>query len=258
MGNFTGKTILVSGASSGIGKACVKNFAAQGAKLILCARSLEKMQEIAEKLKDEFGTESKVLQVDVRNRTEVEAAINSLPDEWTKIDILVNNAGGALGLEKLHEGDPSDWDAMIDTNIKGLLYLTRLIVPMMLKQGLKGHVVNIGSIAGIAAYPNGAVYCATKAAVRCLSDGLRMDLVDKPIRVTNIQPGMTETNFSKVRFHGDEQRAAAVYSGITPLTASDIADIVTYVTSAPAHVQICEVTVTPTNQATGGVIYKKQ
>ena len=145
---------------------------------------------------------------------------------------------------------------MIDTNIKGLLYLTRKIVPLMLKYQLNGHVVNIGSIAGIAAYPNGAVYCATKAAVHCLSDGLRMDLVDKPIRVTNIQPGMTETNFSNVRFHGDEKKAANVYAGIKPLTAEDIADIVIYVTSAPKHVQICEVTVTPTNQATGGVVYK--
>ena len=168
----------------------------------------------------------------------------------------MNNAGGALGLEKLHEGDPGDWDTMIDTNIKGLLYLTRKIVPLMLKYQLNGHVVNIGSIAGIAAYPNGAVYCATKAAVHCLSDGLRMDLVDKPIRVTNIQPGMTETNFSNVRFHGDEKKAANVYAGIKPLTAEDIADIVIYATSAPKHVQICEVTVTPTNQATGGVVYK--
>ena len=193
----------------------------------------------------------------MRDRSAVEEAIDTLPEEWKKIDILLNNAGGALGLEKLHEGDPSDWDTMIDTNIKGLLYLTRKIVPLMLKYQLKGHVVNIGSIAGIAAYPNGAVYCATKAAVHCLSDGLRMDLVDKPIRVTNIQPGMTETNFSNVRFHGDEKKAAAVYAGIKPLTADDIADIVIYATSAPEHVQICEVTVTPTNQATGGVVYKK-
>jgi len=227
-----------------------------GARLILCARNIDKIKALAEKLKEHFETESLVIKLDVRNRSAVEEAIDKLPEDWKKIDILVNNAGGALGLEKLHEGDPGDWDTMIDTNIKGLLYLTRKIVPLMLKYQLNGHVVNIGSIAGIAAYPNGAVYCATKAAVHCLSDGLRMDLVDKPIRVTNIQPGMTETNFSNIRFHGDEKKAAAVYAGIKPLTADDIADIVIYATSAPEHVQICEVTVTPTNQATGGVVYK--
>ena len=224
--------------------------------MILCARSIDKITALAEKLKEHYETECMVIKLDVRDRQAVEEAIDTLPENWKKIDILLNNAGGALGLEKLHEGDPSDWDTMIDTNIKGLLYLTRKIVPLMLKYQLKGHVVNVGSIAGIAAYPNGAVYCATKAAVHCLSDGLRMDLVDKPIRVTNIQPGMTETNFSNVRFHGDEKKAEAVYAGIKPLTADDIADIVIYATSAPDHVQICEVTVTPTNQATGGVVYK--
>ena len=227
-----------------------------GARLILCARGIDKITGLAEKLKEHYETECIVIKLDVRNRSAVEEAIDTLPEDWKKIDILINNAGGALGLEKLHEGDPGDWDTMIDTNIKGLLYLTRKIVPLMLKYQLNGHVVNIGSIAGIAAYPNGAVYCATKAAVHCLSDGLRMDLVDKPIRVTNIQPGMTETNFSNVRFHGDEKKAANVYAGIKPLTAEDIADIVIYATSAPKHVQICEVTVTPTNQATGGVVYK--
>ena len=227
-----------------------------GARLILGARGIDKITGLAEKLKEHYETECIVIKLDVRNRSAVEEAIDTLPEDWKKIDILINNAGGALGLEKLHEGDPGDWDTMIDTNIKGLLYLTRKIVPLMLKYQLNGHVVNIGSIAGIAAYPNGAVYCATKAAVHCLSDGLRMDLVDKPIRVTNIQPGMTETNFSNVRFHGDEKKAANVYAGIKPLTAEDIADIVIYATSAPKHVQICEVTVTPTNQATGGVVYK--
>lgn len=251
-----GKTVFISGASSGIGKASAEAFAMAGARLILCARNIDKIKALAEKLKEHFETESLVIKLDVRNRSAVEEAIDKLPEDWKKIDILVNNAGGALGLEKLHEGDPGDWDTMIDTNIKGLLYLTRKIVPLMLKYQLNGHVVNIGSIAGIAAYPNGAVYCATKAAVHCLSDGLRMDLVDKPIRVTNIQPGMTETNFSNIRFHGDEKKAAAVYAGIKPLTADDIADIVIYATSAPEHVQICEVTVTPTNQATGGVVYK--
>ncbi|HWR28295.1 MAG TPA: SDR family NAD(P)-dependent oxidoreductase, partial [Negativicutes bacterium] len=173
-------------------------------------------------------------------------------------DILINNAGGALGLEKIQEGNPDDWDIMIDTNIKGLLYLTRKVVPLMLEYQLNGHVVNIGSVAGIQAYPEGAVYCATKAAVHFISDGLRMDVVDTPIRVTNIQPGMVQTNFSRVRFHGDESKAANVYAGITPLKAEDIADLILYTVSVPAHVQICEVTVTPTHQATGRVIHKEK
>ena len=256
MQQFKGKTVFISGASSGIGKSCAEAFAYAGARLILCARSIDKIKALSGKLKDLYQTDSIAIELDVSNRAAVNAAIDMLPEEWKRIDILVNNAGGALGLEKLYEGNPEDWDTMIDTNIKGLLYLTRKIVPLMLEYQLNGHVVNIGSIAGIHAYPNGAVYCATKSAVHFISDGLRMDVVDTPIRVTNIQPGMTETNFSNVRFHGDEKKAAAVYAGITPLTPEDIANIAVYVTSAPAHVQICEVTVTPTHQATGNVIHK--
>lgn len=255
---LTGKIVFISGASSGIGKASAEAFAKAGAKLILCARSIDKIKALSANLKDLYQTESLSVELDVRNRADVTAAIESLPEPWKHIDILVNNAGGALGMDKLHEGNPDDWDTMIDTNIKGLLYLTRQVVPLMLKYQLNGHVVNIGSIAGIHAYPSGAVYCATKAAVQFISDGLRMDVVDTPIRVTNIQPGMTQTNFSKVRFHGDEQKAANVYEGITPLSPEDIADIIVYATSAPAHVQICEVTVTPTHQATGRVIYKSK
>ena len=256
MQKFKGKTVFISGASSGIGKSCAEAFAQDGARLILCARSIDKIKALSGKLKDLYQTDSIAIELDVSNRAAVNTAIDTLPEEWKRIDILVNNAGGALGLEKLYEGNPEDWDTMIDTNIKGLLYLTRKIVPLMLEYQLNGHVVNIGSIAGIYAYPNGAVYCATKSAVHFISDGLRMDVVDTPIRVTNIQPGMTETNFSNVRFHGDEKKAAAVYAGITPLTPEDIANIAVYVTSAPAHVQICEVTVTPTHQATGNVIHK--
>ncbi len=256
MQELKGKTVFVSGASSGIGKSCAEAFAAAGARLILCARSIEKIKALSASLKDLYQTDSMAIELDVSKQTAVNAAIDTLPETWKSIDILVNNAGGALGLEKLHEGNPDDWDTMIDTNIKGLLYLTRKIVPLMLKYRLNGHVVNVGSVAGIHAYPNGAVYCATKSAVHFISDGLRMDVVDTPIRVTNIQPGMTQTNFSNVRFHGDEQKAAAVYADITPLTPEDIANIIVYVTSAPAHVQICEVTVTPTHQATGNVIHK--
>ncbi len=256
MSVLQGKIVFVSGASSGIGKACAERFAKAGARLILCARSLDKITALAEQLKAMYQTESLVIGLDVRNREAVLAAVQSLPADWQGIDILINNAGGALGMEKLQEGNLDDWDTMIDTNVKGLLYLTRAIVPLMLKYQRNAQVVNIGSIAGIHAYPGGAVYCACKAAVQFISDGLRMDVVDTPIRVTNIQPGMVQTDFSKVRFHGDEKKAAEVYEGITALSAEDIADIIIYAASVPPHVQICEVTVTPTHQATGRVIHK--
>jgi 3-hydroxy acid dehydrogenase/malonic semialdehyde reductase len=233
-------------------------FAQAGAKLILGARSVEKLQELSNELKVQYQTEILTLKLDVQYKNVVDEVIDSLPLSWQKIDILVNNAGLARGLEKLHQGDVADWEAMIDTNVKGLLYLTRKIVPQMLENELNGHVINIGSTAGIHAYPGGAVYCATKAAVKFISDGLRMDVVDTPIRVTNIQPGMVETNFSVIRFHGDQQKADNVYDGIKPLTAEDIADIVVYTASAPTHVQICEVTVTPTHQATGGIVHKEK
>lgn len=252
------KIVFISGASSGIGKACAELFAQAGAKLILCARSVEKVQEIADVLKAQYKTDALALKLDVQDKNAVNEIVDTLPAEWKKIDILVNNAGLARGLEKLHQGDVEDWEAMIDTNVKGLLYLTRKIVPQMLENKVNGHVINIGSIAGIHAYPGGAVYCATKSAVKFLSDGLRMDVVDTPIRVTNIQPGMVETNFSVIRFHGDQGKADNVYAGIKPLVAEDIADIVVYAASAPAHVQICEVTVTPTNQATGGILHKEK
>lgn len=253
-----GKIVFISGASSGIGEACAEAFATAGAKLILCARNIEKIRQIAQSLKERLQADVVTLKLDVQDKQAVSEAVDSLPEDWRKVDILINNAGLALGLEKLQEGNLADWDAMIDTNIKGLLYLTRKLVPDMLKYQLNGHIINIGSIAGIHAYPEGAVYCATKAAVRFISDGLRMDVVDTPIRVTNIQPGMVQTNFSVVRFHGDQQKADGVYTGITPLSAADIADIAVYAASAPAHVQICEVTVTPTHQATGRVIHKEK
>lgn len=250
------KIVFISGASSGIGQSCAEVFAQAGARLILCARNIEKVRQIAGILKNQHDTDILALALDVQNKEAVNAAIDSLSSQWQKIDILINNAGLALGLEKLHEGSLADWDGMIDTNIKGLLYLTRKIVPTMLKHNLNGHIINIGSIAGTHAYPGGAVYCATKAAVKFISDGLRMDVVDTPIRVTNIQPGMVHTNFSVVRFHGDQQKADNVYANITPLAPIDIANIVAYAASAPPHVQICEVTVTPTHQASGQVIYK--
>jgi NADP-dependent 3-hydroxy acid dehydrogenase YdfG len=256
MQSLTGKVAFISGAGSGIGKACAESFAKAGARLILCARTASKVEEVARELKSAYQTDCLTFGLDVRDRQAVNAVVDGLPDAWKKIDILVNNAGLALGLEKLQIGNPDDWDEMIDTNVKGLLYLTRKIVPLMIEYKLNASVVNIGSVAAIHAYPDGAVYCASKAAVQFISDGLRMDVVDTPIRVTNIQPGMVMTNFSKVRFHGDQQKADKVYEGIEPLTAEDIADIVLYAVSAPSHVQICEVTVTPTHQATGRVIHK--
>jgi len=252
------KIIFISGASSGIGKACAEVFAGAGAHLILCARDIDKVREVASALKNQYQSEILTCKLDVQDKQAVNEVIDGLPENWRKIDILVNNAGLARGLEKLHQGDTDDWDAMIDTNVKGLLYLTRKIVPFMLENQVNGHIINIGSTAGIHAYPGGAVYCATKAAVKFISDGLRMDVVDKPIRVTNIQPGMVETNFSVVRFHGDKEKADRVYEGIQPLTAKDIANIVAFAASAPPHVQICEVTVTPTHQATGGIVHKEK
>lgn len=258
MENLKGKIVFISGASSGIGKACAESFAQAGAYLILCARQIEKIEEIAEGLKEKYQIEILTCKLDVQNKADVTEVIDGLPQSWKRIDILVNNAGLARGLEKLQDGDTNDWDAMIDTNVKGLLYLTRKIVPFMLENKVNGHIINIGSTAGIHAYPSGAVYCATKAAVKFISDGLRMDVVDKPIRVTNVQPGMVETNFSVIRFHGDEQKANHVYEGIKPLIAEDIASIVLFAASAPPHVQICEVTVTPTNQATAGIVHKEK
>jgi NADP-dependent 3-hydroxy acid dehydrogenase YdfG len=250
------KTVFITGAGSGIGKSAAERFAAAGCRLVLCARSEEKINDVAAVLREQFDVPVYAFALDVRDRDAVDAAVKGLPDAFSEIDILVNNAGLALGLEKMQDNLVSDWEEMIATNVTGLLYVTRAVLPVMLRRQ-RGDIINIGSIAGIHAYPNGAVYCATKAAVKTLSDGLRQDLVETPIRVINIQPGMTETNFSIVRFHGDTQRANSVYQGIEPLTAADIADIIFYAASAPPHVQICEITVTPTHQATGGVVFRE-
>lgn len=246
---------LITGASSGIGEACARKFAEGGYDLILTARRAEKLAELGAELEAE-GTKVKTLTFDVRDAEAAETAINSLEPEWRKIDVLINNAGLALGLDKEYEGDPDDWNTMIDTNIKGLLTMTRLIVPGMVERN-EGHVINIGSVAGDAAYAKGNVYCATKAAVKTITDGLRIDLAETAVRVTNLKPGLVETNFSNVRFHGDNQRADNVYKGITPLTGADIADVALYAASAPKHVQIAEVLILATHQASGSVIYRK-
>ena len=246
------KVVLITGATSGIGLACARKFAANGDKLILTGRNEQRLAEI----KKELDTEVITLAFDVRNREEVEKQISSLPADWQNIDVLVNNAGLALGLEPEYEGDLDDWGTMIDTNIKGLLIMTRLVVPGMVKRN-HGHIINVGSVAGDAAYAGGNVYCATKAAVKALSDGLRIDVADTAIRVTNLKPGLVETNFSNVRFRGDNERAANVYKGIKPLTGDDIADVAVYAANAPAHVQIAEVLILATHQASGSVIVRK-
>ena len=216
------KTVLITGASSGIGEGCARKFASQGARLILNARNEAKLEALALELKEKYNTECYIMPFDVCNRKAATEAIASLPSEWKSIDILINNAGLAVGVDKEHEGNLEEWDVVIDTNIKALLSMTRLVVPGMVERGC-GHIINIGSIAGDAAYPGGSVYCATKAAVKALSDGLRIDLVDTPLRVTNIKPGLVETNFSVVRFRGDQQKADNVYKGIKALSGEDIA-----------------------------------
>lgn len=251
-----GKTILITGATSGIGEACARKFAAMGSNLILNGRNEDKLERLKQEL-TALGIEVLTLPFDVRDRQAMRKALDSLQGQWKAIDVLINNAGLVLGMDKEHEGSLDEWDVVIDTNIKALLAMTRMIVPGMVERGC-GHIINIGSIAGDAAYAGGSVYCATKAAVKALSDGLRIDLVDTPLRVTNIKPGMVETNFSVIRFRGDQQKADAVYEGIRPLTGDDIADVVYYAASAPAHVQIAEVLVMPTYQATGTICHRQK
>lgn len=249
------KIALITGATSGIGEASARRFAEGGYDLILTARRADKLEAIRQELEAK-GTRVKTLVFDVRDAEAAEKAIASLDNEWQTIDVLINNAGLALGLDKEYEGDPEDWNTMIDTNIKGLLTMTRLIVPGMVKRN-EGHVINVGSVAGDAAYANGNVYCATKAAVKAITDGLRIDVAESAVRVTNLKPGLVETNFSNVRFHGDNERASNVYKGIKPLTGADIADVAFYAASAPKHVQIAEVLILATHQASGSVIYRE-
>ena len=249
------KIVLITGATSGIGLGCARKFAENGDKVILTGRNEQRLAEIRQELEAK-GREVPTLAFDVRDSQQAQQCINDLPEEWQEIDVLVNNAGLALGLEPEYEGDLDDWSTMIDTNIKGLLTMTRLVVPGMVERN-RGHIINIGSVAGDAAYAGGNVYCATKAAVKALSDGLRIDVANTAIRVTNLKPGLVETNFSNIRFKGDEERAAKLYKGITPLTGNDIADVAVYAANAPEHVQIAEVLILATHQASGSVIVRK-
>ena len=248
------KIVLITGATSGIGEACASKFAQGGYDVIITGRRAQLLANLKKELEAE-GVRVLALAFDVRNRNAATAAINSLPLEWQQIDVLINNAGLALGLEPEYEGSFEDWETMIDTNIKGLLTMTRLVVPRMVKRD-SGHVINIGSVAGDAAYAGGNVYCGTKAAVKTITDGLRIDLAHTSVRVTNVKPGLVETHFSNVRFHGDDARADKVYEGVKPLTGADIAEVVFYAASAPAHVQIAEVLVLATHQSNGSVLHR--
>jgi NADP-dependent 3-hydroxy acid dehydrogenase YdfG len=247
--------VLITGASSGIGAACAKVFAQAGAKLILAARRQERLHQLADELSF-FAGSIHLLQLDVCDRSSVEFALSNLPAPWSSIDILINNAGLSRGLDKLYEASFQDWEEMIDTNVKGLLYLTRFVVPGMISRG-QGHVVNLGSIAGHQTYPGGNVYCATKAAVRVISEGLKQDLLGTPVRVSSVDPGLVETEFSDVRFRGDTERAKRVYQGLTPLTPADVADVVFFCVTRPPHVNISEVLLMPTDQA-GSMLFNRQ
>ena len=245
--------VVITGASSGIGASCAKMFAKEGASLILAARRRDRLEAVAAEIKQAHQNKIYLLEMDVSDRHAVETSIASLPESWRKVDILVNNAGLSRGIDKLQSGDIQNWEEMIDTNLKGLLYVTRSLLPGMVERD-RGHIINIGSIAGHQAYTGGNVYCATKAAVRTLSQGLKMDLLGTPIRVSCVDPGTVETNFSNVRFRGDTERAKKVYQGMNALTPDDIAEIVVFCATRPSHVNMSEVLVLATDQSSATMI----
>ena len=256
MGDLAGQVVLVTGASSGIGAACSRAFAAEEARLIIVARRIERLRELKSVLEGLGAPAVLPIELDVRDNAAVTEAIRGLPDDWQAIEVLVGNAGLSRGLDRLHQGRLSDWNEMIDTNVKGLLHVDRAVVPLMVARG-RGIVVHIGSIAGRQVYPGGNVYCATKHAVRALTDGLRLDLSGTGIRVTSVDPGLVETEFSEVRFHGDREKASKVYDGLTPLTAEDVAEIVLFAATRPAHVTIADVMVLPSDQASANHIHRR-
>jgi 3-hydroxy acid dehydrogenase / malonic semialdehyde reductase len=251
------KITLITGASSGIGKACAEVFAREKSNLILTARRIERITTLAKKLEKEHGIKIKCIKLDVRDYEQVEKTINSLESNWKKIDILINNAGLSRGLDKIHEGKKEDWDEMIDTNIKGLAYVTRHVLPLMIKRK-KGHVINIGSTAGHDIYPAGNVYAATKFAVKALSQSTRYDVLDQGIKVTSVDPGMVDTEFSIVRFRGDKERAKKVYIGIKPLGPKDVAETVLFCTTRSQNVNINQVILTPLYQASSTQVIRKE
>lgn len=256
MQNLEGKIVLITGASSGIGEACARQFAKLKANLILIARRHEKLNGLASTLEKENKIKIKTLNADIRNFDELDKSFNRLDDDWKAVDILINNAGLARGLDKIYEGSLSDWNEMIDTNIKGLLNITRLVSPIMVNRQA-GHVINIGSTAGHEVYPYGNVYSATKFAVKSLTQSFRLDMLDKGIKVSSVDPGMVFTEFSKVRFSGDEEKANKVYNGIIPLTPNDVAEAVIFCATRPENVNINEVILTPLQQASSTQVYRK-
>ena len=255
--SLKGKIVVITGASGGIGAATAMAFAAEGARLLLAARRADKLAVVASLALERGAQAVHSIDLDVRNHRAVQDAIDTLPPNWAEIDILVNNAGLSRGLDKLYQGKIQDWEEMIDTNVKGLLYVTRAVVPGMVVRG-RGHIVNLGSTAGELTYPNGAVYCATKAAERAINDGLRQDLLGTPLRVTSVDPGMVETEFSLVRFHGDAERAAKVYKGVKPLRPEDVAEVIVWAVSRPDHVNIARVLLTPVQQANSLLFHREQ
>jgi hypothetical protein len=246
--SLKGKVVLITGASSGIGRATAFAFASTGARLLLSARRLERLQELEPQLIEAGAEAVHSFRLDVRDRAAVNAALSAVAEDWATIEVLVNNAGLSRGLTKVYEDNPADWDEMIDTNVKGLLAVTRAVVPGMVARN-RGHIINLGSTAGHLTYTGGTVYCATKAAERALSEGLKLDLMGTAVRVTSVDPGMVETEFSQVRFHGDHERAAKVYERITSLTPEDIADAILWAATRPAHVNVHSILLTTIDQA---------
>lgn len=256
MTSLLNKIVFITGASSGIGRASALAFASAGADLIITARRMERLKDLENEINGRYNIDVLSIQLDVRNKNDVKKAIASLKDKWRNIDILLNNAGLARGASKIHEGDTEHWDEMIDTNVKGLLYVSREVIPLMTAR-MEGHVINMGSLAGHEVYPNGNVYCASKFAVNGISRSMRVDLYDKNIRVTTIDPGMVETEFSEVRFSGDKHRAKKVYEGWTPLSAADIAETILWCAQRPPHVNISEVIIMGTAQGSTTLLHKK-
>jgi NADP-dependent 3-hydroxy acid dehydrogenase YdfG len=257
MSSLRDRVVFVTGASSGIGAACARVFAGEGARLLVAARRGERLEAMQDELRNAGATDVHHVVLDVRDRERVFETVDGLPEAWKAIEVLVNNAGLSRGLDRLHEGDTQDWEEMIDTNVKGLLYVDRAVVPLMVDRG-RGTVIHIGSVAGRQLYPGGNVYCASKHAVRAITEGLRIDLLGTGVRVTSIDPGLVETEFSVVRFHGDAQRASGVYQGMTPLTGADVADVVLFAATRPPHVDIAEVLLFPTDQAGSTYVYRRE
>lgn len=256
MVSLKNKIVLITGASAGIGEACAYAFAKEGANLILTARRIDKLEKIKEDIEENHSVKVLALNLDVSKRNEVISTLNNLDDEWVNIDILVNNAGLGRGLNKLHEDNPDGWDEMIDTNVKGLLIVTKEVVKTMVRRK-RGHVINIGSIAGHQAYPGGSVYCATKHAVRAITESLRIEMLEHNIKVSTIDPGMVETEFSEVRFYGDKEKAKNVYKGLKPLSGEDIAESIIFCATRPKHVNINEIIIMPSAQATVMMAHRK-